>query len=397
VRVRTDDGLEGVGEADASPEVIKAIIDAPYSHTSACGLREILIGENRSRTRTALAEDVPPHHVFRPQLSDHLRDERHDMAFGTSQENTSTSPSIFCSAANSTSAFRPLRFLLFWGGTANTPDEIGQRWSRPVIGLSSSVGTDGAKRALDVELVRGARAGVGDDATLLIDPAVCGCADGPEPRPQAFAQSNIGWLEEPLRPGDVDGYAWLRDRFARADRGRRTGMRTRVVPALNRSPRPGRLSRWTFPRNGFTDARLYRARVEEIGARLCNHCYTSPITVAASLHWLATCGTPSSLRIASMIRPCATEMITKTPGQRRLWIARTGPTRPGITFERGIHQAVSGRRSPEDGKTPSSKHQTPKNLQSNQTQYLGPVARFVCVFVFLGAFASWPPSLCRPG
>src|SRR5216117_1913767 len=46
VRVRTDDGLEGIGEADASPEVIKAIIDAPYSHNIACGLREILIGEN---------------------------------------------------------------------------------------------------------------------------------------------------------------------------------------------------------------------------------------------------------------------------------------------------------------------------------------------------------------
>jgi L-rhamnonate dehydratase len=29
--------------------------------------------------------------------------------------------------------------------------------------------------------------------------------------------------------------------------------------------------------------------VEEINARLCNHCYTSPITVAASLHWLSTC------------------------------------------------------------------------------------------------------------
>ncbi len=29
--------------------------------------------------------------------------------------------------------------------------------------------------------------------------------------------------------------------------------------------------------------------MEEIGARLCNHCYTSPLTVAASLHWLSTC------------------------------------------------------------------------------------------------------------
>src|SRR5438045_4706060 len=46
VRVRTDDGLEGIGEADSSPEVVKAIIDAPFSHNIACGLRELLIGEN---------------------------------------------------------------------------------------------------------------------------------------------------------------------------------------------------------------------------------------------------------------------------------------------------------------------------------------------------------------
>lgn len=38
------------GEADASPEVIKAIIDAPFSHNVACGLREILIGENPLET-----------------------------------------------------------------------------------------------------------------------------------------------------------------------------------------------------------------------------------------------------------------------------------------------------------------------------------------------------------
>ncbi len=33
-------------------------------------------------------------------------------------------------------------------------------------------------------------------------------------------------------------------------------------------------------RNGFTDAVYIRDRVEEIGARLCNHCYTSPVTVS---------------------------------------------------------------------------------------------------------------------
>src|SRR5690606_2589219 len=46
VRVRTDDGLEGIGEVDSSPEVIRSIIDAPFSHNVACGLRKLLIGEN---------------------------------------------------------------------------------------------------------------------------------------------------------------------------------------------------------------------------------------------------------------------------------------------------------------------------------------------------------------
>ena len=46
IRIRTDSGLEGIGEADSSPEVVKAIVDAPFSHNIACGLREILVGEN---------------------------------------------------------------------------------------------------------------------------------------------------------------------------------------------------------------------------------------------------------------------------------------------------------------------------------------------------------------
>ena len=46
VRVRTDTGLEGIGEADSSPEGVKAIIDAPFSHNIASGLRQILLGEN---------------------------------------------------------------------------------------------------------------------------------------------------------------------------------------------------------------------------------------------------------------------------------------------------------------------------------------------------------------
>src|SRR6478736_5446408 len=46
VKISTDAGLVGIGEVDSSPHVVKAIFDAPYSHTLACGLRHLLVGED---------------------------------------------------------------------------------------------------------------------------------------------------------------------------------------------------------------------------------------------------------------------------------------------------------------------------------------------------------------
>ncbi|MBA3415146.1 MAG: mandelate racemase/muconate lactonizing enzyme family protein, partial [Chloroflexia bacterium] len=46
IRVRTDEGITGVGEVDSLPPVVKAIVDAPASHAIASGLGALLIGED---------------------------------------------------------------------------------------------------------------------------------------------------------------------------------------------------------------------------------------------------------------------------------------------------------------------------------------------------------------
>src|ERR671935_2527514 len=46
VRVHTDEGLVGVGEADTSPYVARTIVEMPSSHAVARGLAELLVGEN---------------------------------------------------------------------------------------------------------------------------------------------------------------------------------------------------------------------------------------------------------------------------------------------------------------------------------------------------------------
>jgi L-alanine-DL-glutamate epimerase-like enolase superfamily enzyme len=46
IRIRTDEGITGIGEVHTNPTVTKAIIDAPRCAIASRGLREILIGEN---------------------------------------------------------------------------------------------------------------------------------------------------------------------------------------------------------------------------------------------------------------------------------------------------------------------------------------------------------------
>jgi len=46
VRVHTDEGLVGVGEADTSPYVARTMIEMPSSHSLARGLAEVLVGED---------------------------------------------------------------------------------------------------------------------------------------------------------------------------------------------------------------------------------------------------------------------------------------------------------------------------------------------------------------
>src|SRR5438876_256651 len=46
VEVHTDEGLVGIGETDANPWAMKAIIEAPGSNIMGLGLKELLIGQN---------------------------------------------------------------------------------------------------------------------------------------------------------------------------------------------------------------------------------------------------------------------------------------------------------------------------------------------------------------
>ncbi len=287
VRVRTDTGLEGIGEADSSPEMVKAVIDAPFSHNIAAGLRQLLIGENpleterlwqkmyrrtmycgrRSVTITAMAAidmalwDLKGKHFGEP-IHRLLGGKQHDRILAYAS--------------------------ILFGRNGDETARIGQRWReagyRAVKFGWEPMGTErsarhrsGARRPPRA----GRRRHAADRRRLRVGCPHRACsARTPSPI------TSIGWLEEPLHPDDYEGYRWLRDRSpVPIAAGEEECGRQAFRPLID-----GRcldVYQVDLSRNGFTDAAYIRQRVEEIGARLCNHCYTSPVTVAASLHWLS--------------------------------------------------------------------------------------------------------------
>jgi len=327
VRVRTDSGLEGIGEADASPEVVKAIVDAPFSHNIACGLREILLGENPLETERLWQKMRRRTQYFGRSSVTIAAMSAVDMALWDLKGKHFNEPIHRLLGGKQHDEFKAYASILF-GRDAEETRIIGRRWVRAGY-QAVKFGWEpmGQSEALDLELVAAAREGVGAAATLFIDAGCVWDARTALRRAQAFAEHKIEWLEEPLRPDDVEGYAWLRDRSpvpiaaGEAECGRES-----FRPFIDRHALD--VYQVDISRCGFTDAAHIRARVEEIGARLCNHCYTSPVTVAASLHWLCTC------RDAFIFEDCVDDSPMRHELTRERMQAQNGvitvPDRPGL-------------------------------------------------------------------
>lgn len=327
VRVRTDNGLEGIGEADSSPEMVKAAIDAPFSHNIACGLRQLLVGENPLETDRLWQK------MYRATMYCGRRSvmitamAAIDMALWDLKGKHFKEPIHRLLGGKQHSKILAYASILFGKDGAQTR-EIGQRW-RAAGYQAVKFGWEpmGKSEAVDLDLVRGARSGLGDDATLLIDAGCIWDARTALRRANQFADYNIGWLEEPLWPDDVEGYGWLRDRSpVPIAGGEEECGRQAFAPLIDR--RALDVYQVDLSRNGFTESAYIRQRVEEIGARLCNHCYTSPVTVAASLHWLSTCRDAFLFEDCVEDSPLRHELTLEKVQAQSGWIEV--PDRPGL-------------------------------------------------------------------
>lgn len=294
VRLRTDTGLEGWGESDASPLVCFAAYCCPPSHSNIVNLRTTLLGE-----RLETAEDIGRirNNVLRQALD--IQQVHHafaaaDIALWDLLGKHLDTPvwALLDGDGATVKPKRPYASSLF----AETPEE-----TRALAAERRELGFDATKfgwgpmgrhgREADIALVAAAREGIGEGADLFVDAGWAWGQDAETARGRAadFAELGVGWLEEPLLPEAIDAYGALtRGGAAVPIAAAESSGRVRDAEdfIVNGGIDIAQIDAGRI--GGISPALEVRRLCEARGVRYVNHTFKSHLSLAAALHVFAT-------------------------------------------------------------------------------------------------------------
>ncbi|MEC4725508.1 mandelate racemase/muconate lactonizing enzyme family protein [Shewanella sp. D64] len=310
VKVITDTGLVGIGEADSSPEVVKACIETPNSNLYCYGLKALLLGENPleierlwnkmywasnymgrrgagihaiSAIDIALWDiagqfyNVPVHTLLGGKYRDKIQ------AYGTfipadkPEDNRAIAQSLVAQGFTS---------IKFGGGVFGTDPDT------------------------DYEIVRHVREAVGDDIEVQIDLAsrwgTCGHAMAMCKRLEKF---NLNWVEEPVLADNMNSYAKLAGQIPQKLAGGES-LTTRyefsdflqksnvdiVQPDITRC-------------GGITEMKKIYDIAQMHGTQLVPHGFSTGILLAASVHFLAACEHGTLMEYSQSDSPLFTDLV----------------------------------------------------------------------------------------
>ncbi|MCW5981358.1 MAG: mandelate racemase/muconate lactonizing enzyme family protein [Bryobacteraceae bacterium] len=332
IKVLTDEGITGIGEVDSAPLAVKGAIDGPFSHTTACGLREIVLGEDPFQTEYLW------HKMYRQSIYGGRRGaglhaiSGIDMALWDIKGKALGLPVWKLLGGGFHQRIRPYASTLFGA----TPEETGERArcfrDRGFTAVKFGWEPMGQDEKTDIGLVREARKGLGDDADLMIDAGLVWDAKTAIQRARAFSDYRIFWLEEPLLPDDYDGYAKLsRATDVRIAAGEEESNRHSFIELMDR----GQIDvvQVDLTRvGGFTEAMKIASLAFDRGIPVVNHGFTTYVNVAAALHFLNSI--PNSFILEFVVEEQTTlrDCITK-----QKIVARDGyldiPSAPGLGID----------------------------------------------------------------
>jgi L-alanine-DL-glutamate epimerase-like enolase superfamily enzyme len=311
IRVHTDEGIVGIGEAHTVPLVLKAIIDAPVSQLTGQGLKQMLIGKD--------PRDI---NALWSMMYDHTT--TYGRRGVVIQAISGIDIALWDILGKATG--QPIHRLLGGGYrtqlrayasdlTPSTEDEIVASAERHRAAGYSAIkfgwGKLGRDIRADVRWIERVRTTLGDDIDMMVDMGTPIPLDDAIWLGDALADYGVFFLEEPLSPDDLDGFARLTarsptpiatgeketTRFGFRDLIDRGGLRI-IQPDVARC-------------GGITEIMRIATLAEAKGARVIPHCWATDILVAATAHVLATFKDAPYLEVNATVNPLRTDLLTE--------------------------------------------------------------------------------------
>src|SRR5262245_44976013 len=286
VKVSTDSGIYGIGEVDSSPTAVKGLIEGPFSHTTACGLKDLVLGEDPFETEK----------IWRKMYRGNIYGGRRgvglhamsgiDIALWDIKGKALGQPIWKLLGGGFHKKIRPYASVLFGPTPAETGARARRFRDRGFSAVKFGWEPMGQDAKADVALVREAGQGLGEGVDLMIDAGPVWDAKTAIQRARAFSEYDIFWLEEPLSPDDYDGYRKLSEATElRIAAGEEESNRASFIELMDR----GKIDivQVDLTRcGGFTEAMKIASLAADRGLPVVNHGFTTYINVAAALHFL---------------------------------------------------------------------------------------------------------------
>ena len=209
IRIDTDAGITGWGEVDSAPTVVKAAVDAPLSSQVVTGLANAIEGANPLSIDDCMARmDAAATYYARSGAGLHAM-AGINIALWDIAGKACDSPIYRMFGAGRQTRFRAYASSLF----GDTPSETHERAARArdmgFTAVKLGWGPMGQSEESDITHVREARRGAGSELDLMIDAGQVWDWRTALRRAQQFAEFRPFWLEEPLHPEDIAGFARL--------------------------------------------------------------------------------------------------------------------------------------------------------------------------------------------
>jgi len=287
VRVYTDEGIVGVGEVDSSPAVIHAIIHAPLSHSIACGLRMLLLGEDPLERERLWRKLYTGSYYFGRRGAVIHAISGIDLALWDITGKYFGVPIHRLLGATYRDRVRAYASVLFPATPEETKEKAGQLRAMGWTAMKFGWGGFGKEERTDLKLVRALREGAGDESTVMVDVGMRWDVPTTVKMAPLLAELGVLWIEEPLPADQLEGYAALtRSAPLRIAAGEEASTRYEFRELIERGGvhivQPD-LSRCGGLSEGWKVATL----ADLYGRWVVPHNFSTGVVMAASMHFLA--------------------------------------------------------------------------------------------------------------